>query len=364
MDIPAPAMIGAQPSTALLAGPDLASMLPCNGVPVVMHELGGEKERASVGPRELLEHTRAALHGTSVQAWGAGARVSTPEEAAHFATAGFTWFTFDLSRAVDGRASSMSLEALDAAVVALEDRGTYAPGWYAEYIDREFTPAPGLSVRFSDEALARAAVKFAPAFTLAEDLDNAIRGCWSGRGELPDVEVALSPAAPATTVEELLFVSMELRRRLSVFTAIAPALGHEFEVGSIEIEEPDPLARLLAQWAAVAAPARISLPAALSGLGQAAGAIHPYHIDCTEQGRLAFLSQIARNEPARFRKWLAAACETFPISRTGWPISLSEEEARFLPEVEDSELEAMFLHSKAGRQLLLATWGDVRARVT
>ena len=325
--------------------------------PVLWHELGGEKERTDIGPRELLEQTRARLEGIGgLVRWGAGAKVQTPEEAALFATAGYTWFTFDLARVVNGRAAEISLDALDAALVELEDTGVFAPGWHDAYLDREFSVAPGLTISLPDEALARTAVKFAPLLAHAEEMDRVLRTCWVGRGELPEIEISLAPGPVATAPEEMLFLSMELRRRLSSFTAIAPAFGREFEPGADVPEDFGGLSALLAALSAAAAPVALSVPSALSALAPA-GQVP--HLDVTAAGRLAQLAIAARKSPEFFREWLEAARLAFPLSRTGWPISLTEEEARFLPQVEDADLEATFLGLTAGRQLLLSTWEDV-----
>jgi hypothetical protein len=361
MDIPAPVSIGDQPTTAILATPSMASFLQetaaAGRVPLLVHELGGEKERATVGPRELLEQTRATLAAKPFAGpWGAGGRIRTADEAAHFAHAGFTWLTLELARSVNTQADRMTLDQLDAAIVALEDAGAFQPCWYEQYVDREFAAEPEVVVRFSDEKLARAAVKFAPAFALAEDMDRAIRASWSGRGELPDIEIALAPSEVATTREELLFVGFELRRRLSSLTVVAPALGRAFEPGSEAPEDPVSLSMALGELAAVATPAKLALPSSLAALAPVG---YNLHLDTTEAGRLAWLAQAARQDPTFFREWLEAARQVFPIARRGWPISLSEEEARFLPQVEDAELEATFLGLTAGRQLLLTTWEEV-----
>lgn len=323
-----------------------------------MHELGGEKERASLGPRELLEKTRVRLaqQQPGLVFWGAGACVSSPEEAAQFATAGYTWFRLDMARVVDLRADTLPLEAMDATIVALEDLGIFAPGWYTAYVDQELTPVAGANFRLPDETLARAAVKFAPVFARAQEIEQVIRNCWSGRGEPPDLEIVLSPGGPASTAEEMLFASMELRWRLSSVTAIAPALGHEWEPGQDPSFIAGTLTHALSRLSSALCPARLSAPHLL---GHALPDPRLVHQDTMETGRLAFLAQLIQRDPALFREWLEGARLAFPIARSGWPITLSEEEARFLPQVEDAELAATFLDLPSGRQLLLSTWSDV-----
>jgi hypothetical protein len=47
------------------------------------------------------------------------------------------------------------------------------------------------------------------------------------------------------------------------------------------------------------------------------------------------------------------------VAKVGWQVSLSEDDARFLPEVADDALIATFLETVQGRQLLLTTFQAV-----
>ena len=97
------------------------------------------------------------------------------------------------------------------------------------------------------------------------------------------------------------------------------------------------------------------------GAMEAAGVSSARVLDATDAGRLAVLKDLATRDPRGFRAWMEAAREAFPVVRNGWPISLSEQEARCLPQVEDGELAATFLEQVPGRQLLLSTWRAVRS---
>lgn len=365
MDIPAPSSVGDETSFGLMpVDPELMRLSNPTpyAVPVWMHELGGEKERAETGPRELLERTRGMLAKAGMaMPWGAGARIHTPEDAAQFATAGYTWFKIEAARTINHRAETMSLEELDGAIVRLEDEGALQPGWHEAYVGREFPMAPpplsmedtAKPLRYPDEALARMAVKFGPVLALAAEVSQVIRGNWIGREGLPDIEVSLAPAGPVMTREEWFFVVQELKTRLDRLVAVAPPLGNLWEPGAdvnLEHAEAYDLFKVLGH---MTREVRLSIP----GMGVPTV---QYHWDHAESERLGFLSRLAEKEPAYFREWLEAARLAFPLARAGWPISLTEEEARFLPQVEDAELQATFLETLAGRQLLLATWDAVR----
>ena len=122
----------------------------------MMHQLTGEDGSGDEGPREMLEATVAALEKSGhPTAWGAGCTVRTGAEAAAFATAGYTWYSFVLGGELDSRADKMSPDDLDAAIVALEDSGCLAPEWHANYTDREWALSSGRTLRLADETLAR-----------------------------------------------------------------------------------------------------------------------------------------------------------------------------------------------------------------
>lgn len=346
MDIPAPTTFASAPTIAL--GAPLGRVFPAQfadiaRAPVFLHALGGEKERITRGPRELFAETHAALARAGHRGpWGAGGIVRETDEAAQFATAGATWFTLDLSPLLEARADTMTLDELDAAIVALEDAGVYSSGWADAYLDREFA----LALRFDDETLARAAVKFGRALAHAEQLQQMIRVCWLGKGTAPDIEVSIADAPAATTRAELLFLSLEIRRRALGATALAPSLGAELEMGDTFTGDT----AIFADFAAIAAASaiKLSLPQSTSATS--------VHLDATEAATLALLREIATHQPALFREWLKCAQIHFATVRPAWRISTTEDDIRFLPDVADDALAATFLDEKRGRQLLLVTF--------
>ena len=353
MDIPAPKTFAAAPTITI--GAPLGRVFPAQFVdvaraPIFLHELGGEKERATRGPRELFTETRDALvRAGHLGDWGAGGIVRETDEAAQFATAGATWLTMDLAPLLDVRADAMSLDALDAAIVALEDAGCFSQGWADAYLDRTFA----LALRLDDETLARAAVKFGRALAHAEQIQQMIRVCWMGKGTAPDIEVSIAAAPTATTRAELLFLSHEIRRRALGATALAPSLGADLEMGDTFTGD----ASIHADFAAItnASGIKLSLPQSASTTSA--------HLDATEAAPLALLREIATQQPALFREWLRCAQFHFATVRPAWRISTTEDDIRFLPDVADDALAATFLDEKKGRQLLLVTFPVVAAQL-
>ena len=353
MEISAPTLLAHQPTIAL--GTPLGRVFSharvAGRVPVYLHALGGEKARAHTGPRELLAATRAALvQAGHIGAWGAGAVVSATEDAAAFAIAGCTWFTLDLARRVDGRGDTFSLDELDAALVALEDAGAFTPGWHDAYLDRSFAISPTLTLALSDEVLARAAVKFAPALAHAEQLQQAIRTCWAGHGELPDMEVRIATDGRATTREEFFFLAQEVRHRGLGVQTLTPNLGPMWEPARADVAAHD-----FTDFAAIAAHCGMKLGLAWSD-GKTADA---GHLDVSEAAPLELLRQLAERDPLLFHEWLREAQLAFPLDRAGWPISTTEDDARMMPQVADDALAETFLGSTQGRQVLLVTFASV-----
>ncbi len=353
MELSAPTPLGQQPTIAL--GTPLGRVFPHpqsqGRAPVYLHRLGGEKARAYTGPRELLAATRDALSRSGhTGAWGAGAVVAETDDAAAFAIAGCTWFTFDLASRLDARGDSLTLHELDAAIIALEDHGIFTPGWHDAYIDRDFAITGALTLRFSDEALARAAVKFGQALAHAEQLQQAVRTCWSGRGELPDVEIRIAADVRATTMEEFLFLAHEARQRGLGATTLTPNLGPYWQPAHAETETPN-----LADLAAIANHSGMKF-----GIPWADGkAVQAGHLDVSEAAPLEFLRQLIARDPLLFHEWLREAQLAFPLDRAGWPISTTEDDARMMPQVPDDALTETFLGSTQGRQTLLVTFASV-----
>jgi hypothetical protein len=373
MPLPPPSPLAAQPTVALgctgLHFPsDALRAAGENGIaPVLMHRLTGEDGSNDDGPREMILATAEALEKSGhTGAWGAGCVVRTSADAAAFATAGFTWFSFALGGEIDARAETMSLDELDPAVVAIEDSGFLTPEWHTHYTDREWTLASGRTLRLVDETLARAAVKFAPALAHAAQLQQAIRTLWTGRGTAPDIELNFAGRRDRWSAEEFLFLTLESARCGLAPVCIAPPLGAAWQPGAEFEGDPSELSATLAlagEIAALAGPLKFGIRHAAgkscietnthAALGARA------HLDCEEDAWLATLDALARQQPELFRRWLTVAQDLFPFSAGEFALSITEGEIRALPEVSDEDLPAIFLADLRGRQLLLSTFPAV-----
>ena len=371
MRLPAPTPLAGRPTVALgctgLHFPaDAMHAARENGIaPVMMHQLTGEDGSGDDGPREMLEATAGALEKSGhPTAWGAGCTVRTGAEAAAFATAGYTWYSFVLGGELDSRADKMSPDDLDAAIVALEDSGCLAAEWHANYTDREWALASGRTLRLADETLARAAVKFGRALAHAAQLQQAIRTLWNGRGVAPDIELCFAGGRDRWSEEEFLFLALESTRSGICPACIAPSLGAAWQAGAeFEGDENRHVAMLTAfgEITALAGPLKVGIHDA-SGKARTVLPELPggrVHLDFTDGAWLATLDTLARQQPEIFRRWLCAAQEMFPFAANGMALAITEEDIHVLPQVGDAELAETFLGDVRGRQLLLATFPDV-----
>ena len=376
MSLPAPSPLAAQPTVALgcsglhFPAHALRAAHEAGVAPVLMHHLTGEDGSVDDGPREMLAATAAALeksgHST---AWSAGCVIRTSADAAAFATAGFTWFSFELGALLDARADSISLDALDAAVVALEDAGCYAQGWHTHFTDREWPLQSGRVLRLGDEMLARAAVKYGRALAEAAQWQQAIRTLWTGRGSAPDIELNFAGRRDRWSAEEFLFLALESARSGLGPVCISPSLGPAWQPGAEFDGDPNDIAAMLAlagEIAALAGPLKV-------GIRHAAGksclheiASRPLgprcHANFEDDACLATLDALAREQPELFRRWLGVAQEMFPFAAGDAALAITEEDIHALPQVDDADLPATFLADLRGRQLLLSTFPDVLRR--
>ncbi len=300
-------------------------------------------------------------------AWGADAAgVATAKEIERFAAAGFSRFTLDPAAYFVERAAGLSAAELDAAAGALVEDGVFAAGWVELYAGREIQISDSYSLRFSPDELLRIAVKFGWALAFAEELTAHARQASGARPV--EVELSLLRSATRTTPHEHLFVALEAQRRGLPLVAIAPHLPGSWEPVAEYVDDADELEAALQMHTAIAAacePHQISVPeiegksAILPVIGRVCGA--RLHVKTSAASALEMLRVVARVEPGLFREILGLAQERFPFERSVKPVSLSEDEVRFLPEAADSELETLFLGDVRGRQLLDVTIGSIWA---
>ena len=272
-------------------------------------------------------------------------------EAAGFRLIAGAWPVLDPSEYLAPLADTFSSDELAAAQAALIEDGVFLSlDWTGAYLGRDFPMPEGAALRFTEESLARTAVKFGWAIAYAAELAEGMTG---------DFEVDFSATPQPATPLEHLFIAMGLRSRGVAFSALALHWPGTFEAAvNFEGDVPE-FERAVATHAAVARLAgnyRLSFSHAeekfvvLPVIARECGDL--LLVKTSGLAWMAGLRTIARTEPARFREILRAAQERFAFDKVGAAISTNEEDVRFLPEVADVELERTFFDDPRGRQLL------------
>lgn len=299
--------------------------------------------------------------------WGAdGDHLKTPEDVQSVAAAGFCFFTIDPSAFVNNGADAMEEAALRTEVEALEKEGLFSGfDWKDYYINRVFTVGSRIPpLRFDEESLFRAAVKYSRATAHAERMGQAIAKASGGRGE---VEVSVDETDSPTSPLEHLFFALELQRRgVPNLVSLAPRFIGDFEKG---IDYRGDLARFeqeLKVHVAIskfAGPYKISIHSGSDKfsvypvIGRVCGGL--LHVKTAGTSYLEALRTVARTAPGLFGE-IAAYCRgRFDTDRASYHISTTQAQVEALPAFQGVAQEAVYLDEVAGRQLLHVTFGSV-----
>jgi hypothetical protein len=367
-----PVPLGARPTFAFgdrfgfAARAHLAAAQNSGFAPLFAHQSATELAQSGRTPGEVLAAADPAAAAFAA-AWGAEAQeIATAEDVAAFAALGFTRFSLDPSAWFIERAEHFSTTELEAAVAALAEDRAMPEGWIELYAGREFPISDTLILRFSAEEIRRLGVKFGWALAFAEELSGHARQACGPRPF--EIELSIRRCAARTTPLEHLFVALEARRRGLPLVAIAPRLPGSWESVAEYDGEADELDAALRVHAAIAeahGPHQVSVAeieekdAVLPLLASACGP--RLSVKTSAASAMELLRVAVRTAPVLFREILVLAQERFPVERAVRPVSLSEDEVRFLPDVPDAQLEAAFLGDHRGRQLLDVTIGAIWA---
>jgi len=299
--------------------------------------------------------------------WGAdGDHLKTPEDVQSVAAAGFCFFTIDPSAFVNNGADSMEESALRSEVEALERDGLFSGfDWKDYYLNRVFTVGSRIPpLRFDEESLFRAAVKYSRATAHAERMGQAIAKASGGRGE---VEVSVDETDSPTSPLEHLFFALELQRRgVPNLVSLAPRFIGDFEKG---IDYRGDLARFEQELKVHVAISRFAGPYKISihsgsdkfsvypVIGRVCGGL--LHVKTAGTSYLEALRTVARTAPGLFGEIVAYCRGRFDTDRASYHISTTQAQVEALPAFQGAAQEAVYLDEVAGRQLLHVTFGSV-----
>lgn len=336
--------------------------------PIFAQQSIREMTRTQRTPTEVMSAARQALDAAGFTGvWGAdGDHLKTPEDVQSVAAAGFCFFTIDPSAFVENAADTMDEAALRSAVARQEADGLFEGfSWRDYYLDRVFTVSSRLApLRFDEESLLRAIVKYGRATAHAAAMGAAIAAASGGKGE---IEVSVDETDSPTSPLEHLFFALELQRRgVPNLVSLAPRFVGEFEKGVDyrgDLQRFEKLLEVHAAIARFAGPYKISIHSGSDKfsvypvIGRVCGS--KLHVKTAGTSYLEALRVAARVAPALFSE-IAAYCRgRFDTDRASYHISTTSAEVAALPPYRGPSDEPVYLDERAGRQLLHVTFGSV-----
>jgi tagaturonate epimerase len=335
--------------------------------PIFAQQSIREMERTGRGPAEVL----------SDAAWGvfaAGWRDGFGADADHLKTiadidsclaAGYTFFTFDPGAYVDAAADSQPPDTLRTALEVLpwnelDDNSRRMRDRYLHMV----LDLGVRSLRFDEESIARAAVKYGRAVAHVAMLYRHL----TARGAGVEVEVSVDETETATTPAQHAYIANELRRLGVDWVSLAPRFVGRFEKGVDYLGDPAAFEADAALHAALArrlGPYKLSLHSGsdklsvYGALARQAGNL--FHVKTAGTSYLEALRTVATLDPGLFRAMYELARDRYEEDRASYHVSASLERAPSSAAVQDTEL-ASLLDAFDARQVLHVTFGSVLAR--
>jgi tagaturonate epimerase len=372
--LPTPIVLGLKKSFGFgdrlgLATPGhVAAIAKTDFAPIFAQQSVREMERTQRTPVEVMEAAQKHLAKLGwTGPWGADAdHHKTEADVKRSAAAGFTFFTIDPSAFVVNEADRMSESELRLAVQQQYNDGVWdSPSWGQHYLGKTFDVGD-LALRFGDEQLWRAAIKYASAIHHTAKVAAAIREAC---GERPfEIEVSVDETDSITSPLDHLFVGLELKRRnVPNIVSVAPRFIGEFEKGIDYRGDFKKFEQQLSEHVAVAkfcGPYKISVHSGSDKfsiypiIGRACGDL--LHLKTAGTSYLEALRVVARTNPGLFSEICAFCRGRFDTDRKSYHISTTQAEIDGLrPFARGAADEAIYLDERVGRQLLHVTFGSV-----
>jgi len=335
--------------------------------PIFAQQSIREMERTGRGPGEVLSD---AAWGVFAAGWrdGFGAdadHLKTTADVDACLAAGYTFFTFDPGAYVDAAADSQPPDTVRTALEALpwkelDDDSRQMRDRYLRMVldlgDR--------SLRFNEDGVARAAVKYGRAVAHVAMLYRHLKA----RGGGVEVEVSVDETETPTTPAQHAYVACELRRLGVDWVSLAPRFVGRFEKGVDYLGDPAAFEADAALHAALArrlGPYKLSLHSGsdklsvYGALARRAGSL--LHVKTAGTSYLEALRTVATLDPGLFRAMYALARDRYEKDRASYHVSASLERAPLPDAVRDTQLVSL-LDAFDARQVLHVTFGSVLAR--
>lgn len=325
-----------------------------------------EMSRTDRTPDEVMRAASNALKAAGYNdPWGADAdHLKTPDDVRVTAEAGFCFFTIDPSEFVRNDADHLGETELTEEV----DRQIAEEIYKGEdvrslYLEKSFDVGDH-TLRFDNESLLRAAVKYGRAVAHCEKMASVIAG--ANKGRLYEIEVSVDETDSPTSALEHLFFALELQRRGVTVVSLAPRFIGEFEKGidyKGDLEAFTDSLRVHHAIARTYGPYKISIHSGSDKfsiypvIGRVCGEL--LHVKTAGTSYLEALRVVARTDTSLFDEIIRYSAGRFPEDKASYHISVTDSDLPRLLQSPASRWEQVFLDDDNGRQVLHVTFGSV-----
>ena len=326
-----------------------------------------EMTRTGRTPQQVMDD---ATWGVFAEGWrsGFGAdadHLKTPEDIDRCLAAGYTFYTFDPGQYVDDTSVELSATALLARVrelpwEQLEDRPT---DLFARYLQGPLACEASYTIKFDEQTLARAAVKYGRAVAHVVSLYRYLARVGADKDW--EVEISVDETEWPTTPAEHLYIATELQRLGVNWVSLAPRFIGRFEKGVDYIGDLQAFEDDIAVHAALArtlGPYKISLHSGSDkfsiyepAVRQTGGLVH---LKTAGTSYLEALRTVAALDADLMRAIYAFARERYPEDRASYHVSAELERAPALASLTAETLPSL-LEQFDAREILHVTFGSV-----
>jgi hypothetical protein len=311
-----------------------------------------------------------AVWGVFQEGWSGGFgsdadHLKTPQDVDICAAAGYTMFTVDPGDHVDNRADAATPIELRALLDGIP-WDFLESSWQAtqrRYGGKTWDVEPGVVVSLTEDALARAVVKYGRAVAHTAGMYRHLVERMGGKPF--ELEMSVDETDLPTTPEEHFFVAQELQRLGVEWVSLAPRFVGSFQKGVDYIGDLGEFERTFAAHAAIArhvGPYKLSLHSGSDKFSiYEIAARHTrelLHIKTAGTSYLEALRVLALREPDLFREMLTFAKERFEHDRATYHMSPSLHKVPAPDDLADDQL-AGLLDQFDARQVLHVTFGSV-----
>ena len=293
--------------------------------------------------------------------WGADAnKVTSESDVLNYALDGFTWFTVDGVPFLNANAGLYSRNELEKRFRMLDGGEELAELYLYDPPEPEW--------RLSEVQLKRAALKFEGVVKQTVKVARVLEEA-RGTGHF-DLELTLDEWPEPTTPAEHYFLVAELARAGVQLQAFAPRLPGKWEPAvdfDGDLEELEDVLKRHKEVSRELGPYKLSVHSgggkwsAYPVLGRVCGDL--LHVKTSGTSYLEALRLVARVQPELFRQIIRYGFEKFPEESKSLTISTGIDEATALCSqcnaLAASKLEAVYLNSYAGRQMLHITYAPL-----